>query len=223
MVQRNYSALLPERLAIALNYSPVEKNDLSGNKMTPAAVWRWKNCTLNDQEKLARFEREILPHLDAAHNLARWLTGDEHDAEDVLQEASLRALKFIGGFRGGNIRAWLLTIVRNTAYTWLKQNRNYNTSANFEETAPDLEDHAANPESLMIRNAHVSAVRQALTQIQVEFREAIILREMEGLSYKEIADVAGVPIGTVMSRLARGREAMKRNLSTILPKGSARP
>jgi RNA polymerase sigma-70 factor (ECF subfamily) len=174
---------------------------------------------LNEHEKLARFEQEVLPHLDAAYNLARWLTGDEHDANDVVQESCLRAFKFFAGFRGGNVRAWLLTVVRNTGYTWLKQNRNREIASDLEEEAKTLEDTTVNPETIMIRNANVAAVRQAMEHLQVEFREAIILREMEGLSYKEIADVAGVPIGTVMSRLARGRKHLQQLLSQPTPTG----
>jgi len=174
---------------------------------------------LDEPDRLARFEQAILPHLDAAFNLARWLTSNEHDAEDVAQEAFLRALKFFGGFRGGNARAWLLTIVRNTCYNWLKENRAKALTTEFDETLHDREDPAANPDALLVRSANAQAVRAAIEQLPVEFREAIVLREMEGLSYKEIAEVSDIPIGTVMSRLARARQQLQQSLTEELPAG----
>jgi len=174
---------------------------------------------LDEPDRLARFEQAILPHLDAAYNLARWLTSNEHDAEDVAQEAFLRALKFFGGFRGGNARAWLLTIVRNTCYNWLKANRAKALTTEFDEALHDREDPAANPDALLVRSANAQAVRAAIEQLPVEFREAIVLREMEGLSYKEIAEVSGIPIGTVMSRLARARQQLQQSLTEELPAG----
>jgi RNA polymerase sigma-70 factor (ECF subfamily) len=167
---------------------------------------------LDEQETNTRFEQVILPHLDAAYNLARWLTANDHDAQDVVQEACLRALKFFGGFRGGNGRSWLLTIVRNTCYTWLRQNRPQDAMADSNEELANMEDSAANPDLLLARSANAQAVREALEQLPTEFREMIVLRELEGLSYKEIADVSGVPIGTVMSRLARGRKQLQQSL-----------
>jgi RNA polymerase sigma-70 factor, ECF subfamily len=167
---------------------------------------------LDELDTNARFEQAILPHLDAAYNLARWLTANDHDAQDVVQEACLRVFKFFGGFRGGNARSWLLTIVRNTSYTWLRQNRPHASATDATDELNCLEDTTTNPEMLMARSANTQAVRQALEQLPVEFRESIVLRELEGLSYKEIADVAGVPIGTVMSRLARGRKQLQQNL-----------
>ena len=162
----------------------------------------------------ARFEATILPHLDAAYNLARWLTGNENDARDMVQDASLRAFRFFSGFRGGDPRSWLLKIVRNTVYTWLQRRRTSEQIFKDEDEIELLEDVSVNPGQLLERNATIELVRAAIAQLAPEFREAIVLREMEGFSYKEIADIAGVRIGTVMSRLARGR----RELHQILAK-----
>ena len=168
---------------------------------------------MEEQDKQARFEETIMPHLDAAYNLARWLTRNEHDAEDVAQDAFLRAFKFFGGFRGGNSRAWLLSIVRNTAYTWLQKNRRHEIATVFDETTHDVEDPAANPEVLLLKNADRQEIMKAVEELPVEFREAMILRELEGMSYQEIADMTEVPVGTVMSRLARARKHLQQSLS----------
>jgi RNA polymerase sigma-70 factor, ECF subfamily len=181
-----------------------------------------KGQLVADSDQQARFEELILPHLDAACNLARWLTGNEHDAEDVAQEAYLRAFKFFGGFRGGNSRAWLLSIVRNTSYTWLQKNRKLQAATVYEEDLHAVEDESANPELLMLKNADAQMITQALAELPVEFREVTVLREMEGMSYKEIADIAEVPIGTVMSRLARARKLLQQSLAAQLQKGGAK-
>jgi RNA polymerase sigma-70 factor (ECF subfamily) len=166
---------------------------------------------LREQNKLSNFEQAVLPHLDAAYNLARWLTRNETDAEDVAQEAYLRAFKFFGGFHGGDSRAWLLTIVRNTCYTWLRKNRAHELTTAFDEELHSVE--CANPETLMLASADGQLLKQALEDLPVEFREAVILRELEGLSYKEIASITDVPVGTVMSRLARARQRLLRRLT----------
>jgi len=155
----------------------------------------------------------VLPHLDAAYNLARWLAGNDHDARDVAQEASLRAFRFFGGFRGDNARVWLLTIVRHTFYTWLKKNRPAETVASIDDEALAVEDVPANAEMLTAQRADAESVQQAIGELPVEFREVVILREMEGLSYKEIAELVDVPIGTVMSRLARARKQLQKSLA----------
>ena len=165
------------------------------------------------EDKIARFEHAVLPHLDAAYNLARWLTRDVHDAEDLVQEACLRALKSFGGFRGGNARPWLLTIVRNTCYTWMQQNSSRDLTTVFDEEIHSRETDESNPETLIMRGADVKQLTKALEELPVEYREALVLRELEGLSYKEIADVADVPIGTVMSRLARARKRLQQSLT----------
>ena len=166
---------------------------------------------LPEENKVARFEQAVLPHLDAAYNLARWLTRNDSDAEDVVQEAALRAFKFFGGFRGGDSRAWLLTIVRNACYTWLRQNRAQELEAPFDEEAHGVE--GDNPETILLEDVDRQMLKEALEELPVEFREAIVLRELEGLSYKEIAAVADVPLGTVMSRLARARKRLQLRLS----------
>jgi RNA polymerase sigma-70 factor (ECF subfamily) len=167
---------------------------------------------LEEQDKQARFEEAIMPHLDAAYNLARWLTRNEHDAQDVVQDAFLRAFKFFGGFRGGNSRSWLLSIVRNTTYTWLQKNRKQEVATVPDEKLHDIEDAASNPDVILLKNADRQEVMKAVEELPVEFREVLILRELEGMSYKEIAELADVPIGTVMSRLARARKQLQQSL-----------
>jgi RNA polymerase sigma-70 factor (ECF subfamily) len=168
---------------------------------------------LGADEELARFERAILPHLDAAYNLARWLTRNDHDAEDVVQEACLRAHQFFGGFHGADGRAWLLTVVRNTCYTWLARNRPRTPVVAFDEHKHSSADPGASPPSLALRGEDRELLRQALEQLPPEYREVIVLRELEGLSYKEIAGITGIPLGTVMSRLARARERLQKALT----------
>jgi RNA polymerase sigma-70 factor (ECF subfamily) len=160
-------------------------------------------------EKLARFEHAILPHLAAAYNLARWLTRDEHDAEDVVQDAYVRALTFFDSFHGGDSRAWLLTIVRHTCYTWLQRHRGHELATTFEDERYGGEREASNPETLLLQRANQQLLREALEALPVEYREVVVLRELEGLSYKEIAGVADLPLGTVMSRLARARKRLQ--------------
>jgi RNA polymerase sigma-70 factor (ECF subfamily) len=160
-----------------------------------------------------RFEQVVLPHLDAAYNLARWLTRHEQDAEDVVQEAYLRAFKFFAGFHGQDARAWLLAIVRNTCYTWLEKNRPRDVTTSFDEGLHGAAGEALDPEKLLLRQDDREAVRAALEELPVEAREVLVLRELEGLSYKEIAAVADVPLGTVMSRLTRARQRLHAALS----------
>jgi RNA polymerase sigma-70 factor, ECF subfamily len=166
--------------------------------------------TMNATDPQAQFEQIVVPHMDAAYNLARWLAGNDHDAEDIAQEACLRAFRFLGGFRGGNSRSWLLTIVRNTAFTWLKKNRPQAVVSIDEEEMHEIEDPvAALNQSATLHHADRDVLRAALEQLPMEFREVLILRELEGLSYKEISEVADAPIGTVMSRLARARKQLQ--------------
>jgi RNA polymerase sigma-70 factor (ECF subfamily) len=159
------------------------------------------------------FEETVLPHLDAAYNLARWLTRNDRDAEDVVQESLLRALRHFRTFKGGDARPWLLAIVRNTCYTWLKHNR-----FPAEETIGDDYNHphaedAEDPEKLLLRETDRQLLRSALQQLPKDFLEVIVLREFEELSYKQIAEVIQIPSGTVMSRLARARKRLAQILS----------
>jgi RNA polymerase sigma-70 factor (ECF subfamily) len=163
--------------------------------------------------RLSEFNREVLPHLDAGYNLARFLTRNDHDAEDAVQEASLRAFRFFQNFRGENSRAWFLQIVRNTCFTALKKKRGNENEVVFDEELHGTQISAIDAGAEIDRAQDRQTVRAAIDQLPAEFREAIILRELEGLSYKEIADIAGVPIGTVMSRLARARHQLQMILS----------
>ncbi|HKW99494.1 MAG TPA: sigma-70 family RNA polymerase sigma factor [Bryobacteraceae bacterium] len=162
--------------------------------------------------EVQRFEEAMIPHLDAAYNLARWLAGNQHDAEDVVQESYLRALKFFGGFRGGNARGWLLAIVRNTCYDWLRRNRPNVIMTELDENMPLPDPGQADPETLFLAASRRETVRRAIEALPVEFRDVVILRELEGMSYKQISEVAEIPVGTVMSRLARARARLEKTL-----------
>jgi RNA polymerase sigma-70 factor (ECF subfamily) len=163
---------------------------------------------VEEQDKLARFEQSIMPHMDAAYNLSRWLAGNDSDAQDVVQDAYLRAFKFFAGFRGGNSRAWLLRIVRHAFYDWLKKNRRDEEVTPFDEELHDIED-LARPDALLLEKADRELLHKAISELPLEFREILVLRELEGFSYKEISEVADIPLGTVMSRLARAREQLR--------------
>jgi RNA polymerase sigma factor (sigma-70 family) len=176
---------------------------------------------LAETHHVERFEALALPHLDAAYNLARWLTRSDHDAHDVVQEAYLRAFKFFGGFRGDNPRSWLLAIVRNTCYSWLQQNRGKNANASLDALLDSgaaeamlamAESPENDPENLLRRKNDKAMLNSALERLPEEFREVIVLRELEELSYREIATVTGVPLGTVMSRLSRARKLLCTHL-----------
>jgi RNA polymerase sigma factor (sigma-70 family) len=158
------------------------------------------------------FEQVVLPHLDAAYNLARWLVRNPHDAEDVVQEACLRAVRFFGGYQEGNARAWLLRIVRNTAYSFLEKKRPVELAEEFDETIHVRESVERDAETALLQSVGSRILQEALEGLPVRFREALILRELEGLSYKEIAEVMDIPIGTVMSSLARGRTQLRERL-----------
>jgi RNA polymerase sigma-70 factor (ECF subfamily) len=172
--------------------------------------------------KRERFEQTVLPHLDAAYNLARWLTRNDQDAQDVTQEACLRAFRFFDGYQGGNMRAWFLTIVRNTCYTWLHQNRAPGGSDEVfdEEIHSTDESGGASPEIQALAEADRETLRRALEELPEVFRAVLVLRELEGMSYKEIADVSSVSLGTVMSRLARARTRLRQALGASLGKES---
>jgi len=163
---------------------------------------------LPEQSSAVRFEQIVLPHLPAAYNLARWLVRNDQDAEDVVQEAYLRAFRFFDGYRGGESRTWLLTIVRNTCYSWLQRNRARELTDSIDETDVEATADFVNPELRLVQDADAQMVRTALAELPLEFREVVVMRELEELSYKEIAAIADLPIGTVMSRLARGRKRL---------------
>ena len=162
-----------------------------------------------------RFESLAVPHLDAAYNLARWLTGNSHDAQDVVQDAYLRAMRYFGGFRGDRFRPWLLQIVRHTCYTWIRENRPAEVVSGDDGAAPwpeAMAPAADEPHSVALRNAERVQINEAISALPVVYREVLVLRELEDLSYLDIARIADIPVGTVMSRLARARGMMKQAL-----------
>jgi RNA polymerase sigma-70 factor (ECF subfamily) len=159
------------------------------------------------------FDDIVLPHLDSAYRLARWLVGNEHDAEDVVQEACLRALRYFRTYSGGNSRAWFLRIVRNTCYGW-HIHAGQPAMDVFDETQHSETNVPMDPEALMLHAANVEIIEHALSQLPNRFRELLVLRELEGLSYRELADVLDIPMGSVMSGLSRARQAFRRALET---------
>lgn len=170
---------------------------------------------MSDDEKRRRFELLALAHLDAALNLARWLTHNDHDAQDVVQEAYVRAIRYIDGFRGENARPWLLQIVRNTCFSWLKENRPAEWVALDDADGVMLEvaaPAADEPPAIAMRNADRLQINRAISDLPIAYREVLVLRELEDLSYKDIARIADIPIGTVMSRLARARRLLQQAL-----------
>ncbi len=162
---------------------------------------------------MSEFERIVLPHLPSAYNVARWLTRSDADAEDVVQEAFLRACRFFDSFRGGDPRGWLLAIVRNTAFSWLRANRPRELAGGLDDAPEPAADGARSPEAELLRRADGEGVRRSLEELPAEFREVLVLRELEELSYREIADVTGLPVGTVMSRLSRARRRLQAALA----------
>ena len=173
--------------------------------------------------KIASFEEVVLPHLAAAYNLARWLTRNDHDAEDAVQEAYLRAFRSFDGFRGvSEGRTWLLTIVRNTCYTRLKQDRMAELTDAFDEEIHSVEAEAGNPEAFLVERGNAQRLRRALEELPAEFREVIVLRELEEMSYQQIAELVAIPIGTVMSRLARARRRLRLLMMNSEREGASR-
>jgi len=170
------------------------------------------------EEDLTSFEAMMLPHLDAAHNLARWLLRNEEDAQDVVQEAYLRAFKSFGGFHGSNGRAWLLTIVRNTSYTLLKKNHAVDLTTTFDEEIHASGQESLTPAAILEHSEDAKLMSEAMDELPAEFREILTLRHQEGLSYKEIADITQIPVGTVMSRLARARAKLRECLAARIGK-----
>jgi len=159
------------------------------------------------------FEKAVLPHLHAAYNLATRLTRNTQDAEDVVQEAYLRAFRFFAGFHGGNVRAWILKIVRNTCYTWFHKNRAEQNAAPFDEQVHSDTAETRDPETLLLRKTDGQSLKRALEELPATFREVFVLLELDGLSYRQIAEMQGIPVGTVMSRLARARHRLRESLT----------
>lgn len=192
-------------------------NPLCGNKITAEAVsfsklgLVAKGRDVLDSQDRARFEQVVLPHLDAAFNLARWLLRNSADAQDATQEAMLRAFRFFQGFHGGDGRAWLLQIVRNTCFTWLEKNRTAELMTEFDEEMHPQP--SATPEAMAIAGNDRERLARALEELPPRFREVLVLRELEGCSYKEIATITSIPIGSVMSALARARQRLQRILT----------
>jgi RNA polymerase sigma-70 factor (ECF subfamily) len=166
------------------------------------------------------FIEDVVPHLDAAYNLACWLTRNDQDAQDVVQEAFLRAFRFLGNFQGGNVRSWVLRIVRNTCYTWLDQNRPPHPNLEFDEKLFGPDPQALTPEETLSRKDDSKLVRQALQDLPPSHREVLILRELEGMSYKEISEIIDMPPGTVMSRLSRARDGFRQSLANVGHQGA---
>ncbi len=173
------------------------------------------NTRIGNHTRRTNFDEVVLPHLDAAYRLARWLTRNEHDAEDVVQEASLRAFRYLQTFSGSNARGWFLRIVRNTCYG-SHGGRPQQPTDVFDEEQHSGGDLATTPESLMLQAADALLIEQAMSDLPDRSRELLVLREVEGLSYQELADVLGIPMGTVMSGLSRARQAFHRALSVRL-------
>jgi RNA polymerase sigma-70 factor (ECF subfamily) len=169
-----------------------------------------------ENSHLPSFDQAVLPHIDAAYNLARWLTRNHQDAQDVVQEASLRAFQFFDGFRGGNGRAWLMKIVRNTCYTFLRESKPMKDATEFDENLfpPDPRD--LNPEDIVLQSDRGALFRAAIEELPPNFREVLVLRELEGMSYREIGEITGMPAGTVMSSLSRARGRLRRSLTRLM-------
>ena len=184
-----------------------------GAKVVKFAVIQGHQGEGAQEHELASFEAMMLPHMDAAHNLARWLLRNEQDAQDIVQEAYLRAFKSFGGFHGSNGRAWLLTIVRNTAYTLLKKNRAVDLTMTFDEEIHASGYESSSPVTILEHAEDAELIKNAMEELPVEFREILTLRHQESLSYAEIGEILKIPIGTVMSRLARARGKLKEYLA----------
>ena len=169
---------------------------------------------MNDEQTRTRFETLLLPLMKDAYNLTRWLMKNQEDAEDMVQESYLRAYRFFGTFHEGtNCRAWFLRIVRNTCYTALGDHDLKQKQVPLDAEAEEIEDTSPLPSVSLSKKATVESVREAIAALPVDFREVVVLRELEGLSYKEISEVSGIPLGTVMSRLARARRQLYLLLS----------
>jgi RNA polymerase sigma-70 factor (ECF subfamily) len=211
----------PSKITVALPLKAEHVSETEDSESRPKnvkfAIVKKTEPDHAEPAELASFEQAVLPHMDAAHNLARWLLRNEQDAQDVVQEAYLRAFKSFGGFHGYNGRAWLLTIVRNTSYTLLKKNQAADFTT-FDEEIHVAGDESASPATILEHGEDAELIREAMDALPAEFREILVLRHQEGLSYKEIADIAQIPPGTVMSRLARARAKLREYLAAQIGK-----
>src|SRR5713101_2120130 len=205
-------------MPLLLNEEHAHETEDSDPKIVKFTVVKKRKEDHARQVEPPSFEGAMLPHLDAAHNLARWLLRNEQDAQDVVQDAYLRAFKSFSGFRGSNGRAWLLTIVRNTSYTLLKKNRAVDLTTTFDEEIHAADHESVSPATILEQSEDAELIKEAMDELPAEFREILTLRHLEGLSYKEIADIAQIPPGTVMSRLARARGKLKECLATHIGK-----
>lgn len=204
-------------------FQSVTPDRVNGNKIASPAVTTNEipgedADVLNSQDQV-RFEQLVLPHFDAAFNLARWLLRSHTDAQDVTQEAMLRAYRFFHGFHGCDARAWLLQIVRNSCYSWIEKNRPMEPTTEFDEEVHGTA--GVTPEALAIAGSDRERLTRALEALPPRYREVIVLRELEGLSYKEIADIVSIPIGTVMSALSRARRQLLQLLTNPVQKEAA--
>ena len=170
------------------------------------------NCDALEPETRKTELLQLLNHLDADYNLARWLTHDEHEAEDIVQDAYLRAIRHFGGFHGGEGRAWLLTIVRNRCYDSARHKGVRERTTPFDEDVHNTRQVTLDPETSLLQKERAGLLRDALEKLPLELREVLVLRELEELSYREIASIARIPMGTVMSRLSRGRQQLQQVL-----------
>jgi RNA polymerase sigma-70 factor (ECF subfamily) len=206
-------------LLLKAEYASEAEDFESNPKIVKFAVVRKReeeDCSPN--EEVMSFEEAMLPHLDAAHNLAKWLLRNEQDAQDVVQEAYLRAFRSFGRFHGSSGRAWLLTIVRNTSYTLLRKKHVVDLTTPFDEEIHVSGEESVSPARILEHSEDTELIRQAMEELPAEFREILILRHQEDLSYKEIANIAQIPPGTVMSRLARARAKLKQCLAARIDK-----
>src|SRR5437773_5171300 len=214
--------MLPSKItmALALNAEHASKSEdfESLRKIVKFTVVKRTEPDPAETAELASFEETMLPHLDAAHNLARWLLRNEQDAQDVVQETYLRAFKSFDGFHGSNGRAWLLTIVRNTSYTFLKGNKAVDLTTPFDDEIHAIGHESASPATILEHVEDAELMRNAIDKLPAEFREILILRHQEGLSYKKISEIAQLAPGTVMSRLARARAKLREYFSAEIGK-----
>jgi RNA polymerase sigma factor (sigma-70 family) len=211
--RRSLSAEKPQDLAGARHGNSLDPGRYSASATAVIPL----DCSVNDKPRISRFQAVALPYLDDAYNLARWLTRDPQDAEDVVQEAYLRALRYFDNFKGENPRGWVLTIVRNTFYTWITANRSKDTRSlneshrdSGEEDISELSDPDQDtPEAALVKKDDAALMRALIEQLPPHYREARVLREMNELSYQQISEVTATPIGTVMSQLSRARYLLR--------------